>query len=725
MSDKRGEVKWINSKDNAGLGSKNVVDPKYSKVGERIRHITPSALQCSMFCGGKQCKYDNPTKWKSEEMAIRGLYSSWVTEKILATARPSSYAVKEFNVIEQFKKNNITAIINLQHPGEHSSCGFGLQASGFSYNPQDFMDEDVFFYNFGWDDYGVRALQSILDMVKVMDFALADGKVAIHCHAGLGRTGVLIACYFVYSQRMKADEAINTVRKPRPKSIQTRGQIACVRDFEKYLRPMWIVYANTPNEQKPFSLEHFLRRQTHLLHGEEERDLRYVPKIVLITCQRLLELAGVDFNLRTISVLKRRAFASLSHESMSSTSFCEMQESPSDTSLFSREESEGFLSVENSVSDSNSLLKMTKHQSDIGFLGGGRDRSEQLCVAVDADEADRYRQYALVEPDPTEYGGVEEIKPERTLLRHSSSESALIMAHGLRETDTNDPTATLHSSLKLALDQEVADSVRTHDGDRVDCVQSQQGKSGDSIPTSDCLNATNSVASLSMDSRKDSNDSGITSSSFLHDEKSVVDCRKGNSNSGLIERDADATRTPSSVLMNSSSSSVLNSESASDIPASSSSNLLSRLDINKNDLGDVLDSIACSIGSKQTSLKIFGKIEQYKVDLNIADSAWKRLKTEKDASILCYLLWNWLEHLQEPVITSKDLENISAHKDDVAKAFQSLDRGKRKTVQVLLFTFLKKTLENETPKLQQESREYIELRSFLNGLCKSEIVNIQ
>lgn len=47
----------------------------------------------------------------------------------------------------------------------------------------------VYFYNFGWSDYGVANLTAILDMVMVMAFALQEGKVAVHCHAGLGRTG--------------------------------------------------------------------------------------------------------------------------------------------------------------------------------------------------------------------------------------------------------------------------------------------------------------------------------------------------------------------------------------------------------------------------------------------------------------------------------------------------------------------------------------------------------
>jgi hypothetical protein len=39
----------------------------------------------------------------------------------------------------------ITAVINLQHPGEHANCGFGLESSGFTYNPEDFMDNDSMF----------------------------------------------------------------------------------------------------------------------------------------------------------------------------------------------------------------------------------------------------------------------------------------------------------------------------------------------------------------------------------------------------------------------------------------------------------------------------------------------------------------------------------------------------------------------------------------------------
>ena len=77
-------------------------------------------------------------------------------------------------------------MINLQTLGEHSHCGPGLEKDGFTYNPEDLMRNDIYFYNYPWPDYGTPMLSTILDVIKVVDFSCNMGKVAIHCHAGLG-----------------------------------------------------------------------------------------------------------------------------------------------------------------------------------------------------------------------------------------------------------------------------------------------------------------------------------------------------------------------------------------------------------------------------------------------------------------------------------------------------------------------------------------------------------
>lgn len=50
---------------------------RYTKMGETLRHVIPGHMQCSMACGGKACKYENPSRWSDEEQAVKGLYSSW------------------------------------------------------------------------------------------------------------------------------------------------------------------------------------------------------------------------------------------------------------------------------------------------------------------------------------------------------------------------------------------------------------------------------------------------------------------------------------------------------------------------------------------------------------------------------------------------------------------------------------------------------------------------
>ena len=56
--------------------------------------------------------------------------------------------------------------------------------------------------------------------------------VGIHCGAGLGRTGTLLACYFV-SKGMTAKNAVARVRRLRPGSIETAEQERAVEEFER------------------------------------------------------------------------------------------------------------------------------------------------------------------------------------------------------------------------------------------------------------------------------------------------------------------------------------------------------------------------------------------------------------------------------------------------------------------------------------------------------------
>ena len=60
-----------------------------------------------------------------------------VEDIIVASARLSNKKIKEFDLIKQMKDLQITAIFNLEEPGEHPLCGDGLvsDAIGFSYDP--------------------------------------------------------------------------------------------------------------------------------------------------------------------------------------------------------------------------------------------------------------------------------------------------------------------------------------------------------------------------------------------------------------------------------------------------------------------------------------------------------------------------------------------------------------------------------------------------------------
>ncbi len=140
---------------------------------------------------------------------------SWLIEgEIAGMAKPAS-SVYDF---EFLKENGFEAIVSLT----------------------EFPLNEVLIEEFGFSvkhipvrDFEAPTLEQVQDFIAFAEKARAEGrKLVVHCDAGIGRTGTVLACYLV-SKGYNAAKAIEEVRVKRPGSVETIEQEELVMKYEE------------------------------------------------------------------------------------------------------------------------------------------------------------------------------------------------------------------------------------------------------------------------------------------------------------------------------------------------------------------------------------------------------------------------------------------------------------------------------------------------------------
>ncbi|MGQ0794464.1 MAG: protein-tyrosine phosphatase family protein [Deltaproteobacteria bacterium] len=140
---------------------------------------------------------------------------SWVIPDKLAGMERPGFAQKYESDVEFLKKMGIGVIVNLEE---------------YTWNYEEFEAKHI-----PINDFRAPKLGDIEQFVKFVREKIAEGKrVVVHCYAGMGRTNLMLASFFV-SEGMTPDDALDYVRERRPVFLVNDEQIESLRDYSAAL----------------------------------------------------------------------------------------------------------------------------------------------------------------------------------------------------------------------------------------------------------------------------------------------------------------------------------------------------------------------------------------------------------------------------------------------------------------------------------------------------------
>jgi len=144
-----------------------------------------------------------------------------ILDKFMAMSCPSNY--KFDNIISELKKKKIKNIIRLNNED--------------SYDKKLFEDNDIIVHDLYFEDMTTPSIDIIKKFLNIISNYSVEEIFAIHCKAGIGRTGILICIYLILKFNFKPKYAIIYLRIMRPGSIMHHQGLflESINYFKKFL----------------------------------------------------------------------------------------------------------------------------------------------------------------------------------------------------------------------------------------------------------------------------------------------------------------------------------------------------------------------------------------------------------------------------------------------------------------------------------------------------------
>ena len=170
-------------------------------------------------------KIGNAYRWMYGRVADRPTNFSWVIDgKLAGSGLPMTYS-QFFWLI----KHGIKTIITVRE--------VPLPLNWFTDSINNIDRDNINYLHLRVEDFGAPSIEEIDSTVEYIKHQTDIRKpVMVHCAAGKGRTGTVLAAYLLKNENFTAAQAIKKIRNLRPGSIQSNIQEMTISMYENYLK---------------------------------------------------------------------------------------------------------------------------------------------------------------------------------------------------------------------------------------------------------------------------------------------------------------------------------------------------------------------------------------------------------------------------------------------------------------------------------------------------------